>query len=102
MNKVLQICFAFSILFYACVSDDYQFSQLPEFKEYYKKYPPRETEPTVEEKNLLHRFRPRFFLADGQEPFIDFYQDYITYGYLVDEKGSVISLNTDFRANNFQ
>lgn len=95
MNKVLQICFVLSILFYACASDDYQFSQLPEFREYYKKYPPRETEPTVEEKNLLHRFRPRFFLADGQEPFIDFYQDYITYGYLVDEKRNVISSNVD-------
>lgn len=95
MNKILQICFAFSIFFYACGSDDFQFSQLPEFKEYYKKYPPRETEPTVEEKNLLHRFRPRFFLADGQEPFIDFYQDYITYGYLVGEKGRIISSNVD-------
>lgn len=95
MNKVLQICFAFSILFYACASDDLQFSQLPEFKEYYKKYPPRETEPTVAEKNLLHRFRPRFFLADGQEPFIDFYQDYIAYGYLVGEKGKIISSNVD-------
>ncbi len=95
MNKGLQICFAFSIFFYACVSDDFQFSQLPEFKEYYKKYPPRETEPTVEEKNLLHRFRPRFFLDDGQEPFIDFYQDYIAYGYLVGEKGRIISAKVD-------
>ena len=95
MNKVLQICFALSILFYACVSDDFQFSQLPGFREYYKNYPPRETEPTVEEKNLLHRFRPRFFLDDGQEPFIDFYQDYIAYGYLVGEKGRIISANVD-------
>jgi hypothetical protein len=95
MNKVLQICFGLSILFYACEPEDFQFSQLPEFREYYKKYQPRETEPTVEEKNLLHRFRPRFFLADGQESFIDFYQDYTAYGYLVDKKGRVISSSVD-------
>ncbi|MGI9304585.1 MAG: hypothetical protein ACR2RB_18050 [Gammaproteobacteria bacterium] len=82
-------------LIFSHASVAFQFSRLPGFLEYFGKYPPVETVPTAHEQVLLQRFRPRFFLDENQEPFIDFYEDYIAQGYLADEKGGVIADDVD-------
>ena len=101
VNATIHMFHTLRVFLCSCGSGAFQFSQLPEFKEYFINYPPRETELTPDERSLLHRFRPRFFLADEQEPFIDFYKDYIAHGYLMDEHGKIISLRTygPYRAN---
>ena len=52
------------------------------FEVWYRENPPRTTEPSERERELLHRHRPRFFHAAGEPRFIDFYADYIARGTL--------------------
>jgi hypothetical protein len=68
-----------------------RFSGLPEFKAFYEAYPPREGLPGEQERSLLRRYRPRFFLAPGADPFVDFYADYIAEGRLEDSEGKIVS-----------
>ena len=49
------------------------------------------TLPTPEQTTLLERYKPRVFLPEGHEGPIDFYQDYIANGELVDRHGDAIS-----------
>lgn len=59
------------------------------FQDFYEKYPPRDTLPTPSEQKLLKRHTPRFYIAAGQEPFLDFYEDYIAHGTLQTEAGTL-------------
>lgn len=87
------ICLMLLGLFLAsCHHSEYgQFSLLPGFQEYYKSYSPADHPPTEEERALLEAHRPRFFLSEDAEPFIDFYHDYIAHGYLTDSVGNMVS-----------
>ncbi len=67
------------------------FSQYPGFAEWYAAHPPSDALPSVEDQALLAKHRPRFFLAEGQTGFIDFYRSYIAQGTLRSEAGEVIS-----------
>jgi hypothetical protein len=66
-----------------------QFSMLKGFEDFYQKYPPRDTVPTSSEEALLKRHAPRFYIALGQEPFLDFYRDYIAHGALKTDAGTL-------------
>ena len=72
-------------------ADDANFSQFPGFTEYFSKNPPRDVLPGAEERELLIRHRPRFFLPDGHEGPISFYGDYVAQGVLRTLDGAVIS-----------
>ncbi len=52
------------------------------FEEWYRDNPPATTVPGEREQALLERHRPRFYLAEDQTRFIDFYADYIGSGTL--------------------
>lgn len=49
------------------------------------------TLPTAGQQALLSAYQPRFYLPEGYEGPIDFYQDYIAHGRLVDGDGDLIS-----------
>lgn len=78
-----------------CDDRPHNFSQYPGFAEWYATNPPASTLPTSEQAALLERYRPRVFLASGHEGPIDFYQDYIADGILLDRDGEVISSAVD-------
>ncbi len=63
-------------------SDQGNFSSFPGFKRYFEANPPRATVPTEAQQALLKRFRPRIYLAEGQQAPVDFYADYIASGEL--------------------
>lgn len=74
-----------------CGSLDGNFSQFPGFDAYFKANPPADALPTQEERALLWRYRPRLFIAEGEDGPIDFYRDYIAHGVLRDGDGDAIS-----------
>ncbi len=67
------------------------FSQLPGFGEYYAANPPGDALPDEEDRALLERFKPRFFLPDGHAGLISFYDDYVSHGVLKAADGEIIS-----------
>lgn len=67
------------------------FSQYPGFAEYLAANPPSGQPPTEDERALLERFRPRIFIADGNDAPIGFYEDYIASGRLARLDGELIS-----------
>lgn len=75
----------------ACDSNDFTFSQYPGFTEYFETNPPSTQLPSAEDRALLAKFRPRVYLADGQEGPIRFYEDYIAQGRLLSRGGNVIA-----------
>lgn len=68
------------------------FSQYPGLAEYFAKHPPTDALPSPAEQELLHKHRPRFFVALGEEGPISFYDDYIAQGTL--EGSTVIAAVT--------
>lgn len=76
-----------------CEHNFQNFSQYPGFAEYFKANPPSHELPGPADQALLHHFKPRFMLAEGQSEPIDFYRDYIANGMLSDGGGNVISSN---------
>lgn len=70
---------------------DGNFSQFPGFAEYYAANPPSETLPDEAGRELLARFRPRFFLAPGEAAPLDFYADYVAQGVLYSADGRVLA-----------
>ncbi|ABC31721.1 hypothetical protein HCH_05038 [Hahella chejuensis KCTC 2396] len=66
-------------------------SMTPDFLDYFSVNPPRTTLPSASERELLERYKPRFFAAERQTLFIDFYRDYIAHGRLYDKHGVLIS-----------
>lgn len=78
------------LILFGCSHGDRNFSQYPGFKEYFEKYPPGHELPDGKDRDLLFRFRPRFFVPAGQKP-VDFYRDYIAQGFLVDSNGRMVS-----------
>lgn len=67
------------------------FSQYPGWSEYHAAYPPRAALPDYEQRGLLERHRPRFYLPPGHAGMIDFYRDYIAQGRLYDGDGKLVS-----------
>ena len=64
----------------SCAGNYHTFADFPGFKEYYKDRCETPTQPTsVEDRELLERFRPRFILPPGGSYPIDFYRDYLPY-----------------------
>ncbi len=86
-----------ALLFHVAGCDDRprNFSQYPGFAEWYAANPPVSSLPTSEQTALLDRYRPRIFLPSRHEGPIDFYQDYIADGVLLDRNGEVISEAVD-------
>ncbi|MDX6751078.1 hypothetical protein SH611_14760 [Geminicoccaceae bacterium 1502E] len=56
------------------------FSQRPGFAAWFAANPPATTLPAPGEQALLRRWLPRFFLAPGEQPPLDFYADYVAHG----------------------
>ena len=75
----------------SCGNGEGNFSQHPGFAEWYSENPPSEAMPGPLERALLARYQPRVFIAEGQEPPLDFYLDYIAQGRLYDGDGGLIS-----------
>jgi len=75
----------------ACSDRDFNFSQYSGFKEWYAENPPSGELPTADEQALLERYKPRFHMPADHEGPIDFYQDYIAQGHLVDGDGELLS-----------
>ena len=76
-------------------AEDVNFSQYPGFETYLRDNPPATAPASAAEQALLQRFRPHLYLADGQEPPLDFYADYIAHGRLLDGDGLVLSDRVD-------
>ena len=74
-----------------CPSQETNFSQYPGFDAYFAAHAPSAEPPSARDRALLERFRPRFYLADGQPRPIDFYRDYIASGVLRRTGGQVLS-----------
>jgi hypothetical protein len=81
----------FFFVLYGCESSAHNFSQYPGFEEYFSSNPPSNELPNPKDRQLLHRFQPRFMLPQGQPEPIDFYKDYIASGVLTDGHGGVIN-----------
>jgi len=79
--------FALALLGAVATAQAAPFSMRPGFAAYYRDYPPADAVPDTAGRALLARFRPRYFVADGQPLFIDFYADYIAQGKLTDGAG---------------
>ena len=75
----------------SCGNGEGNFSQHPGFAEWYAANPPSEAMPVPLERALLARYQPRLFIAEEQEPPLDFYRDYIAQGRLYDGDGELIS-----------
>ena len=71
------------------------FSQYPGFETYLREHPPSDAMPDAADRVLLQRYRPRMFLAAGQDSPLDFYADYIAHGRLFGEDGELISASVD-------
>ena len=65
------------------------------FAEYYARYPRANELPSVDEKVLLQRYRPRLAVGENQEGPISFYRDYIAHGVLYDSAGNQLSQQVD-------
>ena len=72
---------------------------MPGFKQYFAANPPAQQLPNQVEQQLLQDYRPRIYLAEGQNRFIDFYADYIAQGALYTQ-GELISTTVDQRLLN--
>lgn len=66
------------------------FTQFPGFTKYYENYPPQNSPPLPDEKVLLRKYLPRFFLPPNHPGAIDFYRDYIAQGRLVDAEEKLV------------
>jgi hypothetical protein len=66
----------------SCPLPETNFSQWPGFAEYFAQRPPSVTLPSEQERVLLERHRPRFFLPPAHAGMIDFYGDYVARGEL--------------------
>jgi len=79
----------------SCGERSFNFSQYPGFAEWYAANPPASALPNADDASLLQRLKPRFYLPDGHEGPIGFYQDYIAHGRLVDGEGKLISTSVN-------
>jgi hypothetical protein len=79
----------------SCGDRSFNFSQYPGFEEWYASHPPASALPSSDDIVLLEQFKPRFFLPEGHEGPIDFYDDYIAKGRLVDGRGDLVSTSVD-------
>lgn len=76
----------------ACVrANDTNFSQRPGFDAYFAANPPSTSAPDAADRTLLERYKPRLYIAEGIEPPIRFYEDYIAQGTLSDRDGKMLS-----------
>lgn len=83
--------FLLSLLLTSCTPRTSNFSQHPGFAAYYAAYPPRQSVPTPDERQLLERYAPRFLLPPGHAGLIDFYADYIASGRLYAAAGALLT-----------
>ncbi|HSS66347.1 MAG TPA: hypothetical protein VLS27_18095 [Gammaproteobacteria bacterium] len=67
------------------------FSQHPGFARYFADNPPVATTPSLEQRALLMRYRPRILVPEDHPGPIDFYRDYVAHGRLYDGKGNLVS-----------
>ena len=75
----------------ATLPKGHNFSQYQGFKEHFATYPPADVLPSEAERELLRKYRPRFFVPAGNAGPIGFYADYIANGVLKDGAGNVVS-----------
>jgi hypothetical protein len=75
----------------ASAAPETNFSQRPGFARYLAGNPPATTMPSLEQRRLLLRHRPRILIAADQPGPIDFYRDYIAHGNLYDGQGELVS-----------
>jgi len=92
-SAVRLLALALSLGGVGCAPPERNFSQYPGFREFRARSAADTRDADALE--LLERFRPRFFLAPGQEPPIDFYRDYIAQGVLLDGDGRILSEQVD-------
>ncbi|MGI9414467.1 MAG: hypothetical protein ACR2PM_12405 [Hyphomicrobiales bacterium] len=71
--------------------DDANFSQFAGFADYFARNPPGADPPSAEDRALLTKHRPRFYLPADHAGLISFYDDYIAQGVLTSAGGEVIS-----------
>ena len=81
--------------FFRQPNPEVKFTQFPGFIQYYKNYPPQDSPPKADEKELLEKYRPRFFLPPNHPGAVDFYRDYIAQGRLINSEGKLISYQVD-------
>ncbi|MGB0867697.1 MAG: hypothetical protein ACPGSC_14390, partial [Granulosicoccaceae bacterium] len=62
----MALLLALGISLASCASEG-TFSSFPGFREYFREYPPKSKLPTEQERALLERYRPRIYLAEGQD-----------------------------------
>ncbi len=67
------------------------FSQHPGFARYFAENSPAVTIPSLEQRTLLLRHRPRILVPRDQPGPIDFYRDYVAHGSLSDGQGKLVS-----------
>lgn len=76
----------------ACVrGNDTNFSQRPGFDAYFVANPPSTSVPDAADTALLQRYKPRLYIAEGIEPPIRFYEDYIAQGMFLGRDGETRS-----------
>ncbi len=75
------------------------FSQFAGFAAYFDRHPPAEESPDAATRQLLQRHKPRLFIAEGQEPPLHFYDDYIAHGTLTPSEGEPITAVDQARLN---
>lgn len=100
LKFLFQVCLiiliaVMSLVSAGCELNRTNFSQYPGFEEYFRKNPPSDKLPSPADQELLRRYRPRFIMAKGQKRPIDFYQDYIAHGVLINGDGREISRHVD-------
>jgi hypothetical protein len=69
----------------------HNFSQHPGFDDYFKANPPATEVPSAQDRALLRKHRPHFFVSANSRRPIDFYADYIAHGKLRKADGTLIS-----------
>lgn len=70
-----------------CARPQSNFSQYPGFDAYFAEHPRRTTAADADQRLLLQRHRPHYFLPAGHPGLIGFYQDYIAHGTLRNGRG---------------
>jgi hypothetical protein len=90
MRRCSGLSLAVLLLAAAC-GEDRNFAQRPGFAEYFAAHPPAATIPDGHDRELLERFRPRFFKAPGDDGPIDFYADYVAHARLHGPDGRLIA-----------
>ena len=70
---------------------DANFSQFSGFADYFARNPPSSKPPSADERALMEKHKPRFYLPENHAGLIGFYDDYVAQGVLTSAGGDVVS-----------